>query len=852
MPLADALAELEAHHSAQITAWRVVPARAPSLAPAPDRLAAPLIEGLRRRGVQGLYQHQAEAIEATLVGDNVCIVTPTASGKTLCYVLPTLQALLADPSARALYLFPTKALAQDQVVELGRWQDALDAPISAATYDGDTPPSARSRTRKAARVIVSNPDMLHTGILPHHTNWAAFFEGLRFVVLDEMHTYRGVFGSHVANVLRRLRRVAAFYGASPQFILSSATIANPGELAERLIEAPVTVIDTDGAPRGERHLIIVNPPVVDRHLGIRRGASAEATLLARGLLTHDVQTAVFASTRLATEVILHNLRRSVGQSVAGYRGGYLPHERRATEAGLREGALRGVVTTNALELGVDIGGLDAVILAGYPGTIASAWQQAGRAGRRLAPSAAILVASGGPLDQYIATHPDYLWGSAERAGASPERALINPDNALILTDHLRCAAFELPFTTDEAFGGWSNIEARDRDIDRVALTQAILAFLAEEGSLHLSGGAWRWLAEGYPAEGVSLRTASPERVVISCQDGPDAPRSIGEVERYRAPGLVHPGAIYLHAGAMYHVDALDWKAGHAYVRPVQVEHYTDASASVAIEVVATFAEAERPAGTAGHGEVEVTSKATAYRQVRFGTNETLGWGEIDLPPQTMLTTAYWFRIAQATVDHLRAEGWWRFDANDYGPTWFRQRDAARARDGYRCRACGAPERDGRQHDVHHVRAFRSFGYVRGQNRHDEIANRVENLVTLCNRCHRRAEEHQRILGALSGLANVVGQLAPLYLMCDPRDLGVLAESKAAGTGLPTLTVYEQTPAGLGFAAALYDLHATLMNDALELIRACPCDNGCPGCIGPTTESDPLAKRWAIRLLQELA
>ncbi len=875
MPLSEVLSELRAAHSAQIAAWRHSPERPARRAPMPEALHADLRDGLRRRGITSLYTHQADAVTAALRGEHVCVVTPTASGKTLCYNLPTLQALLSDPAARALYVFPTKALAQDQVTELGRWQTTLNAPVAAATYDGDTPTSARSRVRKSARVIVTNPDMLHTGILPHHTRWAELFEGLRVVVLDEMHTYRGVFGSHVANVLRRLRRIAAWYGVQPQFILSSATIANPADLATRLVEAPVTVVDDDGAPRGERHFILVNPPIVDYKLGIRRSAAAEATTLARHCLAQDVQTAVFAGSRLSTEVILHNLQNAAHASVRGYRSGYLPQERRATEAGLRDGSVRGVVSTNALELGVDIGGLDAVIIAGYPGTIASTWQQAGRAGRRGSLAAAMLVARGLPLDQYLVAHPEYVLGAEDGAAPSPEHALVNPDNALILTDHIRCAAFELPFAADEGFGDSvphppapSLIQGEGEKTDlplaplshfgrgdegegqaRVHLTQDILEFLASEGEVHRSGGQWHWLADAYPAEGVSLRTAGADRVLILTDAV--SPRTIGEVDRGSAPGMVHAGAIYLHDGAMYEVERLEWDAGRAFVRSVSVDYYTDAMGSVDVEIVAETERRGAPGGAIAHGEVEVTSKTTGYRQVRFNTGETLGWGEVDLPAQTMLTTAYWLQLDEAMIDQFRQEGWWRFDPNDYGPTWATQRDKARARDGYRCRGCGAPERAGRSHDVHHLQPFRTFGYARGHNRYDVIANRLENLVTLCPSCHRRAEERQLVRGALSGLAHVLGNLAPLYLMCDPRDLGVLSEIKAVGTALPTLTIYEQIPAGLGFAAALYERHAQLMADAHDLIAACPCPQGCPGCIGPTTEVDPQAKAWALRLVSAL-
>ncbi|MCW5849188.1 MAG: DEAD/DEAH box helicase [Anaerolineae bacterium] len=846
MPLSSALDDLHAHPDGHLVAWRHLLARPAATAPIPDHLSATLHQALLQRGITHLYTHQAQAIDAAARGEHVCVVTPTASGKSLCYLLPTLQRLTTDPQARALYLFPTKALAQDQLAELRRWP-----AVAAATYDGDTPTSARPKIRRSARVLITNPDMLHTGILPHHTQWAEFFEGLRLVALDEMHTYRGVFGSHVANVLRRLRRVAAFYGASPQFILSSATIANPAQLAEGLVEAPVTVVDEDGAPRGERHLICLNPPVVDRALGVRRSAAQQATLLARRFLAHDVQTAVFAGSRLTTEVILHQLRQTVHQPVSGYRGGYLPAERRRVETGLRDGSVRGVVTTNALELGVDIGGLDAVIMAGYPGSIASAWQQAGRAGRRGAPAAALLVAGGGPLDQYIMAHPDYLWGTASDRPAGSERALINPDNALILLDHLRCAAFELPFAQDESFG-----------VDRAAVTQDLLALLADDGDLHRAGATWHWLADQYPAERVSLRTAGPDRILILAgEEAPDAsritdqvsptPRTIGEIDRASAPRLVYPGAIYLHDAAPYQVTRLDWEAGRAWVEPVQVDYYTDAMGSSEVKVVGVTAERAVSGGQVGHGDVEITEKTTGYRQVRFGTGETLGWGEVDLPPQTMLTTAYWLRLDEATITRLRVEGWWRFDPNDYGPTWPQQRALARQRDGYRCRVCGAPEREGRQHDVHHLQPFRTFGYAVGHNRHDLQANRLDNLVTLCPQCHRRAEAHQLVRGALSGLAYTLGHLAPLYLMCDPRDLGIVTEAQAVATGVPTLYIHEHTPAGLGLTAALYDLHGRLVADARDLIRRCPCDHGCPACIGPTTDADVEAKAWTLRLLQEL-
>src|SRR5512135_2534720 len=453
-----------------VITWERKPSRPARYAPFPAELDRRLIEVLAARGIDRLYTHQAASLQATLRGENSVVVTSTASGKTLCYNLPVLQTLLADPTATALYLFPTKALAQDQLVSISELIGLLDKPITARTYDGDTTRDKRKSAREAGGVIITNPDMLHIGILPHHTQWASLFESLRYIVIDELHTYRGIFGSHFANVLRRLKRICRFYGSHPQFILASATIANPQQLAEKLIEEEVTLIADDGAPRGEKHWIMINPPLIDPVLGQRRSMLLETRDIAARFLQADIQTIVFARDRSTTEVLLTYLRESIASEgndparVHGYRGGYLADERRAIEKGLREGTIRGVVATNALELGVDIGQLDVAVLAGYPGTIASALQQAGRAGRRSNISAALIVASASPLDQFIVTHPRYFF---ER---SPEHGLVAPDNLIILSNHLKCAAFELPFDAGERFG-------------RFEQTDELLEALVEEGVL---------------------------------------------------------------------------------------------------------------------------------------------------------------------------------------------------------------------------------------------------------------------------------------------------------------------------------------------------------------------------------
>jgi DEAD/DEAH box helicase domain-containing protein len=477
-----------------LAALRRFPAQPARLAPLPDDLHPRLKAALLARGIERLYVHQREAYAAAAAGQDLVVVTPTASGKTLCYNLPVLDRMLKDPDARAIYLFPTKALAQDQLAELHGLVESLEADIGTFTYDGDTPQDARKAVRSRAHVVVTNPDMLHKGILPHHTKWVKLFENLRYVVVDELHAHRGVYGSHVANIFRRLRRLCAFYGSSPQFLCSSATIGNPKELAEGLTGRSMTLVDQSGAPRGERYFAIYNPPVVNRQLGIRRSALGCARDVSLSFLRKGLQTIVFAPSRLSTEILVTYLKEALETRpgsegvVRGYRGGYLPLKRREIERGLRDGSVLGVVSTNALELGIDIGSLDAAVILGYPGSVASTWQQAGRAGRRSGTSVAVLVANSTPLNQFLAKHPDYFFD------APVEQGRINPDNLHILVSHVKCAAFELPFAPDETFG--------KEDLEEV------LGFLEEERLLHRAGGRWHWTSESYPADAVSLRSVS--------------------------------------------------------------------------------------------------------------------------------------------------------------------------------------------------------------------------------------------------------------------------------------------------------------------------------------------------------
>lgn len=590
-------------------------------------------------GIGRLYSHQAEAIETARAGRNVVLMTPTASGKTLCYNLPVLQAILEEPETRALYMFPTKALAQDQMHEVHGLIGRLQADIKTFTYDGDTPADARQAIRKQGHVVVTNPDMLHAGILPHHTKWQKLFSNLRFVVIDEVHVYRGVFGSHVTNVIRRLRRVCRFYNADPVFICCSATVANPQEHAQNIVGAPVEIIDRSGAPRAAKTFVLYNPPIVNRELGIRQGALSPARRMAGELIDNAIQTIVFTTSRLNVEVMTKYLkdqfmkRKPVQtQFVTGYRGGYLPNLRRQIERGLRDREVMGVVSTNALELGIDIGDLEACIMAGYPGSIASTWQQAGRAGRRTGYSLAVLIARSNPLDQFIVENPDYFFGH------SPEHCRVNPDNLLILLHHIKSAAFELPFERGEKFG--------------TEEIEPLLDYLVEKGVLHQVGDRWHWATDSYPADEVSLRSINPENVVVIDTTDTANHRVIAEVDWDSAFTTVHNDAIYMVESQQYHVDEFDLERQKAYVRKVDVDYYTDAMTYTKVRVIEEFNSRPQPEIIVEHGEVQVVRKVVGYKKIKFYTVENLGYGDVNLPEKDMHTTSYWFTLPQDRLDSL--------------------------------------------------------------------------------------------------------------------------------------------------------------------------------------------------------
>ena len=751
----------------EITLDHVIPEASANFAALPPDLRPELIAALAGRGIQRLYTHQADAYEAVRKGRHLVVVTPTASGKTLCYNLPVLQRLLENPEKRALFLYPTKALAQDQLAELSALKHGLPIELRADTYDGDTPPGRRTAIREGGHVVMTNPDMLHAGLLPHHTRWRRLFSSLEFVVIDELHTYRGLFGSQVANVIRRLKRICAFYGSKPTFICASATIANPLELAKRLLEEEnVELVERSGAPRGERRLVFYNPPLVNREMGIRRSSMLEARRIAAPWIRSGVQTIVFCRSRLQVEVMLSYLRQDLAprldanQRVRGYRAGYLPLHRREIEAGLRHGQITGVVSTNALELGIDIGTLQAAVLVGYPGTIASTWQQLGRAGRR-SGSVGVFVASSSPLDQFIVRHPEYF------LSADPEEGLIDPDNLLLLAGHLQAGLFELPFEEEERLGG--------------ADVRELLHLFEDDGSATHSAGRWFWSRQAFPAEEVHLRRILADNVVIIDTSHP-RPQVIGEMDQFTAAVLLHEEAVYLHEGAQFHVDRLDWEEKKAYVRPVEVDYYTDALASVTVQVLDTFGgpdtppdrarwagspspQVGRPDGVSrSHGEIKITSLASMFKKIRFHTHENIGSGPIHLPEQTLHTTGYWI-----TVD----EGLWQMLGRE------------------------------------------------------------------------------TLEAGLQGMAHSLRHVASLHLMCDPRDLGSVAEVRSVTTRLPTVTVYEVYPGGVGFSARMYELHRELLDNAAALVRECPCLAGCPSCVGPLHLVEG-AKKACLNLLSASA
>jgi DEAD/DEAH box helicase domain-containing protein len=811
----DSAAELEKilkspEFAPNIVENRLIPAAEGDYIPFPEDLDGRIAAALRSRGINRIYTHQGEVWEQVRRGRHVVVVTPTASGKTLCYNLPVLQTLLGDETARALYLFPTKALSQDQQSELRdlfeppgdpAFNGGSPLPLKVVTYDGDTPDSLRAAARDTGRIIISNPDMLHGGILPNHPKWIRFFSHLKYVVVDEAHAYRGVLGSHVANVIRRLRRVAAFYGSFPRFILCSATIANPRELAETLIGGEAALVDKNGAPRGEKRVVLYNPPLVDAVQGIRRSVVTESRRWMLAFLRGGIKTILFAHSRVKTEVTAAYVNEDLANlytdnsriKVEAYRGGLLPNERREIERGLREGSIRGVVSTNALELGIDIGGLDASVVAGFPGSFNSFWQQSGRAGRRGSTSVSVFVASSSPLDQFIMNDPEWFF----RKGV--EEARLDPDNPYILTDHVKCACFELPFKDERLRGADSGAGIGDADPFGPGAAE-VLAFLEEEGIVRHtadhsaaaeasgaaevpggspgalgSGGTWHWADRSFPAEGISLRSAAADNVVIvDLTGGRNA--VIGEMDRPSAKELIFDNAVYIHRGRQYLVESLDIPNRKCLVREAEVNYFTDGLVKTDIKVLSederfTYGLAAGGAGTAAAlaaaatttasadatasaigvtGDVLVRSQVTKFKKIRFHTHENIGYGEIALPEEEMQTRALMLLFP--------------------------------------------PE-------------VRGGAALAGM-------------------------DEQGIASVLSGAGSLIKRIVPVFLLCDPRDIGVAERVRDPHFGVPGLYIYDKYPGGTGLSEALSRRIEELFASISRAVERCPCGAGCPSCVGP--------------------
>ena len=765
----------------------------------PESLDVRLVRALQNRGIENLYSHQAEAVESVLSGQDTVIVTPTASGKTLCYNLPVLQSILETKSSRALYMFPTKALAQDQLAELMELNDEVGAELGVFTYDGDTPSDARRAVRSRGQVVITNPDMLHTGILPHHTRWARFFADLKYVVLDELHIYRGVFGSHIANVVRRLKRICEFHGSKPVFILCSATIANPREHSENLTGRKAHLVAESGAPSGRKTVVFYNPPVVSKELGIRRSYLAVTRRIATSFLKEKVKTIIFASSRLNVEILTRYLKDRLERTfedegmIRGYRGGYLPSVRREIERGLRGDEVLGVVSTNALELGIDIGSLELAILSGYPGTIASTWQQAGRAGRRDGESAVILVGRSDPLDQFLMQNPDYFFET------SPEHARINPDNLSILLSHLKCACFEIPMTAEEKFGQNT--------------VRELLEHLAQSDVLYEAAGQFHWSSQTYPADQISLRTASPENFVVMNLDNKE--RVIAEVDWHSAPSTVYEDAIYLVEGRTFHVKRLDYEQRRVYVKEVDVDYYTDAITNTSVDILDGFeCNQEFEHLIYEHGEVHVAWRVSGFKKIKFDTRENVGFGDVFLPDHEMHTTAFWLTFRES---FLRKLPYTKADLMD-----------------------GI---SGLGHVLQHVAPLFLMCDVRDLNRcvGDRAAQRVElGEGRTDGRIHLSPDESQPEASHESWMR--------LSSELDSEENRAGLNSSHETVFEPTLFLYDNFPGGVGFSPQIFDHFPNLLEQAKTLLLECECEAGCPSCVGPPNEVGDLAKRVALELL----
>ena len=795
----------------------------------PENLSPEIIDILKSKNIEKLYVHQTKSIENILKKKNVVIKTGVASGKSLCYQIPIIQSIFDDSQSRSLLLFPTKALTQDQAKNMSTFLD-MEIPITEklnnielGVYDGDTSAGHRQQIKKNCNIVLTNPDMLHLGILPHHAQWKEFFKNLKYIVIDEVHIYRGIFGSHFANLIRRVKRICKFYGSQPQFIVTSATISNTKKFVEKLFESEFIDIYKDGAPKGEKHFIIYNPPITNKETGMRLSSLSETVSISKFFSRFDLQSIVFSQSRKSIELILSYLQKNGNkEKVCGYRSGYLATERREIEEKLRNKEISTIVSTNALELGIDIGGLDLIIINGYPGSISSTIQQSGRAGRKSKASLTILVMTSNLLDQYIVKNPEFLLSK------NPENALINPNNPYILLQHIQCSVFEKPFEKYEDFG---KIEAE--------IINKYLLVLQKKNVIRESRNAYFWKSKEYPSKSVSFRGSGVNNYTIICQEN-----VVGIVDNNSAFWFTHPEAIYIHNGINYYVTNLDLEKRIVHLIEKNTDYHTQSIRQMEFELIDKYSEKEYKNYSSNFGFLKIISQVTDYKKMKFVTNEILGYGEVDLPATNLSTTAFWFSLSDELIMKLKENDNWNNGKNKYGSNWESIKEKVRERDEYCCKVCGKKEVD-KKHDVHHKIPFKQFNDV-------ATANKMDNLITLCRSCHKKAEANVYIQTGLAGLKYILKNLAPVYLMCDRSDIQVNIEEKCIlSDGKPTIIFYDSAPGGIGLSKKLFGIHQNLFRDSIQIIQECDCKSGCPACVGPVAENGAGAKSKTLALLKEI-
>jgi DEAD/DEAH box helicase domain-containing protein len=819
-----------------ITSTWVNPKKEAVYTPFPKCITIKTQEIFNSLGIENLYKHQTQSINKLYSGKNVAIVTGTGSGKSLCYQIPLLDSYIRNPLNTSLLLFPTKALSSDQFSKLNQLSEAVENSnedeshtFSVGIYDGDTPKSRRKNIRDKANILLTNPDMLHLGILPHHPTWMRFFSNLKYIVIDEMHIYKGVFGSHFTNLIRRMGRILEFYGSSPQFILTSATIGNPKSLAEKIIEKKVIVVDKDFSKQNAKYYVFYNPPISNARLGLRKSMLGETFQISKLLYSENIQTLIFGRSRNSVEILLRKIINSDlnnKHAVSAYRSGFLKDERRKIEAGLRSKELKTIISTTALELGIDIGSVEVVILMGYPGSIARFFQQAGRAGREEENSICIMVASASPLDQFFIRHPEFI------KEKSPEQALIDPNNSFLLFNHLKCAAFELPFKKNDHFGSieWDH-------------TSQYLTILEEIGMLHEKNDKYFWNSDLYPANQISLRSILGNPfILINITD--EETKQIGEIDQKSAKKMIYPGAIYLHNGWIYRVQSLNFETHIAALIKTKDVYLTEPTVHVSTKIEKEILSIDLDSYKKGYGEIKIEETVIGFKKLSWDTGELLGQHDLDLESDDLITKGLWLSFSEEIINKLRILKLWTNDKNNYGSNWEIIREKVIKRDKKRCQICGSTFSHTQLH-VHHIKPFRSFKSL-------SKANRINNLISLCKRCHRLAENNIRTKSLLNGLIYGISYIAPLFLNCDIHDLGYSYDEKIGfDSKNPGVIIYDQFPGGIGLTEDLFSKTEVLLRSLKQLVEDCSCFEGCPSCVGPPGENGVGAKQGIIELLNAI-